>query len=307
MDMSQQIRDILGDIGYNLQDHGKEFRARPIYRDSDSNTVLRIRKDNGNWVDFKENISGRFEELVKISLNLSSIDDAKQYLSDKIVIDKEAPKYKPRIVERRILSQDFLKNLKKDNSYWNNRGISDDTLEVFGGGICNSGKMVDRYIFPVFDYREKLVGVSGRYVHKLESYSKIPKWKHIGDKFSWNYPLKYNIKILKNLKTIILVESIGDMLSLWEAGIKNVIVIFGLNLSTSIQNTLLRLDPDRVIISLNNDQLKKTEGAGNNAAYKIERRLLTFFDRRQLKIYFPTKNDFGEMSKQEILEWAEKI
>ena len=57
MDMSQQIRDILSDIGYNLQDLGKEYRARPIYRDSDSNTVLRIRKDNGNWVDFKENIS----------------------------------------------------------------------------------------------------------------------------------------------------------------------------------------------------------------------------------------------------------
>ena len=75
--MSQQIRDILGEIGYNLQDHGKEFRARPIYRDSDSNTVLRIRKDNGRWVDFKENISGNFEDLVKISLGLSSTEDAR--------------------------------------------------------------------------------------------------------------------------------------------------------------------------------------------------------------------------------------
>ena len=107
MDMSQQIRDILGEIGYNLQDHGKEFRARPVYRDSDSNTVLRIRKDNGNWVDFKENISGRFEELVRISLNLSSIDEANKYLSDKITIDRDSPTHKPRIVERRILSQDF--------------------------------------------------------------------------------------------------------------------------------------------------------------------------------------------------------
>lgn len=302
--MSQQIRDILSDIGYNLQDFGKEFRARPIYRDSDSNTVLRIRKDNGHWVDFKENISGRLEDLVKLSLNLSSIEEAEKYLSDKIVFDENVAVHKPRIVERRILSQDFLKNLKKDNLYWNERGISDETLEAFDGGVCLSGKMENRYVFPVFNHMGKLVGVSGRYINKIDRNSKIPKWKHIGDKFSWNYPLKQNIKILKNLKRIILVESIGDMLALWESDIKNVIVIFGLNLSRAVQNTLLRLDPNEVIISLNNDS---ESGAGNNAAYKIQRRLLNFFDSNQVRILFPSENDFGEMNGGQILDWSKSI
>ena len=64
------IRDILSEIGYNLQDYGKEYRARPIYRNSDNNTVLRIRKENGSWTDFKHSVGGSFEELIKISLNL---------------------------------------------------------------------------------------------------------------------------------------------------------------------------------------------------------------------------------------------
>ena len=304
MDMSQQIRDILSDIGYNLQDLGKEYRARPIYRDSDSNTVLRIRKDNGNWVDFKENISGKFEDLVKLSLNLSSVDEAKRYLSDKISLDEERVVYKPRIVERRILSQDFLEGLELDNSYWHGRNISDETLNVFGGGVSSKGRMQNRYVFPVFNHMNKLVGVSGRYIKSIGQYSKVPKWKHIGDKFSWNYPLKYNIKILKNLKRIILVESIGDMLALWEAGVKNVIVIFGLNLSKAVQNTLLRFDPNEVIISLNNDS---ENGAGNMAAHKIQRRLLNFFDSHQIRILLPSKNDFGDMSKDEILAWSKSV
>lgn len=89
MNNSDQIRDVLTDIGYSLRDYGKEYRAKPIYRDSDNNTVLSIKKDTGRWIDFKEGISGSFEELIKLSLNLSSIDDAKKFLVDKVGISPE--------------------------------------------------------------------------------------------------------------------------------------------------------------------------------------------------------------------------
>jgi hypothetical protein len=75
------IRQILQDIGYVLTDHGKEFRAKPLYRDSDNDKVLRIWKDSGRWVDFKENKSGSIEDLVRLSLNLSSINEAKNWIS----------------------------------------------------------------------------------------------------------------------------------------------------------------------------------------------------------------------------------
>ena len=39
------VYEILTELGYQLKDYGKEFRAKPLYRDSDNDTVLRIYKD----------------------------------------------------------------------------------------------------------------------------------------------------------------------------------------------------------------------------------------------------------------------
>ena len=52
--MTHDLKSILTEIGYKLHDRGKEYRSRAIYRDSDNDTVLSIKKDTGRWVDFKE-------------------------------------------------------------------------------------------------------------------------------------------------------------------------------------------------------------------------------------------------------------
>ncbi len=303
MDNADKIKEILTDIGYDLRDYGKEYRARPIYRDSDNNTVLRIKKDTGRWVDFKEGMSGSLEELVKLSLNLSSAKDAKEYLNSKIDLSP-TKKQKPLITEAKILPTKFLDKIKKNNFYWNRRGISDETLSLFEGGICDSGKMMGRYIFPIFNSRRKLIGVSGRDVYQ-NSRSNRPKWKHIGNKGSWKYPLQVNENLILKEKKIILIESIGDMLSLWEAGIQNILVVFGLEITPAILSTLLRFDPSEVIVSFNNDE--NHNFAGNKAAKKARNKLLFHFDESQVRVSLPTKNDFGEMNKDEILSWYEKI
>jgi hypothetical protein len=303
MDNSDKIKEILTDIGYDLRDYGREYRARPIYRDSDNNTVLRIKKDTGRWVDFKEGISGSLEELVKLSLQLSSIDDAKKYLNSKIDLTSITIQ-KPLITEAKVLPTEFLNKIKKNNFYWNRRGISNETLSIFEGGVCERGKMIGRYIFPIFNSRRKLIGVSGRDVYQ-NSRSNRPKWKHIGNKASWKYPLQVNRDIIQLSKKIILIESIGDMLSLWEAGVKNVLVTFGLDITPAILSCLLRFDPSEVIISFNNDQYNNS--AGNKAAEKARRKLLSHFDTEQVSISLPTKNDFGDMTKDEVLSWYEKI
>ena len=71
------IYNLLTEIGYSLKDYGKEYRTKPLYRESDNDTVLRIYKDTGNWIDFKENITGDFTSLIKLSLNLKNNDEAK--------------------------------------------------------------------------------------------------------------------------------------------------------------------------------------------------------------------------------------
>ena len=40
------FKNILLDLGYsNIKDNGRELRMRPLYRDSNNDTVLSVRKD----------------------------------------------------------------------------------------------------------------------------------------------------------------------------------------------------------------------------------------------------------------------
>ena len=167
----------------------------------------------------------------------------------------------------------------------------------------SSGKMKDRYVFPIFNSKNKIVGFSGRDLMNYEN-SHRPKWKHIGSKSTWVYPAFLNADILLKNKKIIIVESIGDLLALWDAGIKYVIVSFGLDASSRLLNFLLKIDPNEVILSFNNDEANNS--AGNKAADKTFNKLKKYFDPKQIKIILPDKKDFGEMNKKEIINWQKK-
>ena len=86
---------------------------------------------------------------------------------------------------------------------------------------------------------------------------------------------------------------------------KNTLVTFGTSLSLAILNYSLKLDPKKIYISLNNDSNKNN--AGNIAAEKTQARLSRYFDKSQLKIALPPKKDFGEMTKEEIVQWKNNL
>jgi len=297
MEEKLNVGEILANLGYTLKDFGKEYRARPIYRDSDNDTVLRIYKDSGNWVDFKENISGDFTSLVKLSLKLDTQDQAKAWLKDKNFTPTFSKDIRPEIKSPKTFDKELLLKLKKDHSYWINRNVSEETLNLFLGGVAENGKMKNRYVFPIFNSKKEIVGFSGR---DITNKSKI-KWKHLGDKVNWCYPNFLNLEEIKSKREAILIESVGDCLALWDAGVKNTIVTFGLEISISILNLLLKLDPNKIYISFNNDQEKNN--AGNDAAEKGKNKLLRYFDPRQIEIKLPNKKDFGEMPLEEIVKW----
>ena len=297
----ENLKELLLEMGYsNISDSGREYRMKPIYRDSSSDTVLSVRKDTGFFIDFSKNISGSFKDLVKLSLKLEKVEDAENWLENKDYSIVKEDVEKPKIKEPKTFPKETLTKLIQDHSYWIKRGISPATVETFGGGIVKVGRMANRYVFPIFNYKKEFVGVSGRYIEELPN-EKTPKWKHIGDKSDWKYPLQINNKLIRKEKEVILVESIGDMLALWEAEIKNVIVIFGLQVSLSVINYLLRIDAQKIYIALNNDE--GGNFAGNEAASKNQKRLLKYFDSHQVCIAFPYKKDFGEMNTEEISEW----
>jgi len=296
------VFQVLTDLGYKLKDHGKEYRARPLYRDSDNDTVLKIEKNSGNWFDFKQNISGDLNSLVKLTLKLDGVDEAKLWLKNKNFISQASSDVeKPLIKSAKSFDINILDRLENRHDYWINRNITQETISQFKGGVAHAGKMKNRYVFPIFNLKNNIIGFSGRDVTNI---SKI-KWKHLGEKSDFLYPLFLNHSILQEQREIILVESVGDMLNLWQSGIKNVLVTFGTSLSLPILNHMLKLDIKKIYISLNNDSNKNM--AGNIGADKIHARLKRYFDQRQIKIALPIKKDFGEMTNEEILQWKKAL
>jgi hypothetical protein len=302
------LRDILHKLGYtNLQDSGSVYRTKPLYRESGNDTVLCIFKNSGYFKDHgREEFKGPFEELVRLTLNLKSCKEAARWLGKTDYA--ETRDYHQKQVEcigvDKIFDQENLSLIIKDYSYWNQRGISSKILEKFKCGVDNGvegGKMQNRYIFPIFDSDLNIIGLSGR---KLEAQSKRPKWLHYGSKSKWIYPAFLNEKEIKDKSEVILVESIGDMLSLWENGITNCIVLFGVNLSKPVLFHLIKLKVKKIIIALNNDGHNK---AGNKGALKILDLLNYYFTKNNSLIALPPKNDFNEMSKEEISDWKANV
>lgn len=296
----EDLEKILVDMGYHLLDRGNEFRAAALYRGGNNPSSLCISKRDGRWYDFKERIGGGFEELVKITLKVDQQEVNNILKNKNIASPITTIKKSIDDIKTKIFKKDQLDTLLKDHSYWiEKRGVSAQTISVFEGGIASSGKMKNRYVFPIFNKQKQLIGVSGRTY--LPDDTRV-KWKHIGVKANWLYPLQYNHNIITKSRKVILIESIGDMLALWDAGIKNTVVLFGLDCSITILNCLIKLNPTQIKISLNNDE----SGAGNNAAVKLKKKLDKYFDFNQSEICLPTKNDFGEMTKEEILDWSKQ-
>lgn len=298
-------RAILEALGYKLNDRGSEWRAKPIYRDSDNESSLSIKKDSGRWIDFARGYKGKIEDLIEITLKkpkgFGSQWLLKKGYESKVRSENEVKEQAP-IPYPKYFDPNLLQKLEPQYKYWTNRGISINTLKQFEGGNCKTGKMAGRYVFPIFDESKRISGFAGRSIFNNEI-----KWKLIGKRSEWKYPLFLTKSFIEAERSVILVESIGDGLKLWESGVKNFIICFGINSLEHIYYELVKLDPEKIFISFNDDMSNSGSKAGNLAARKAAKELLTFFHREQISIKLPSKNDFGEMSTEEIIEWKKTI
>ncbi len=221
--------------------------------------------------------------------------------ADKISTDALLQEISVQIIEvDEVYPESILSNLILNHEYWNSRNISNDTLNYFKCGIALKGKMYGRACFPIYDLNGKIVGFSGRNTMLKDN---PIKWKHLGKVKSWVYPYYFNKQYIKDANEVILVESIGDMLALWEAGIKNVLVLFGVTIHSSLLSTIIGINPRKIRIATNNDT---KHNVGQIAAIKIANSLSLFFDQSIVELSLPTLKDFGEMSKEQILQWYGK-
>lgn len=305
-DQSKKIEEILIDLGYELNDRGKYWQCKAVYRNGDNRTALQIWKNTGIWKDFVANTTYQpFSKLVQLSCS----DDAKIHEINQSFIDNNGSFISiakaPKMEVEQFFSHEEVKTLVPHYDFYNKKGISNTTLKLYNSGFSMSGKMNGRFVFPIYDENGKVIGLSGRHL-LWKPDSLFPKWKHLGRKGNWIYPINipnlgvnvFSDKIEKE-KEIILVEGIGDSLALSEQGLYNHMVVFGLEISSKQISRLLSFNVDKIIVSTNND-LDKASNRGLFAAIKIYLKLIKYFDISKVEIRLPICKDFGEMLENGI-------
>ncbi|MBZ9688152.1 DNA primase [Clostridium estertheticum] len=182
----------------------------------------------------------------------------------------------------------FYDNLRKDKkagAYFVNRGISETTMKKFGLGfsidkwdglllylkkkgyseldLLNIGLIIkspkgsyydrfrNRIMFPVFDYKGKVIGFGGRVLDDSKpKYLNSPETTLFHKGYNL-YGLNFVIKNNKS-RTIIIVEGYMDCISLHQYGFSNVVASLGTALTIN-QAKLLKKYVDKVIISYDAD------------------------------------------------------
>jgi hypothetical protein len=293
------VRSILEELGYNLSFDGEFFRTSALYRNGDNRTAIRINRNTGRFVDFVGNIKGGLETLVKLTLNLSNVYEAEEWLQGKkFTIEREFTK--PRIDMPEYYPEAILKRLMPAYDFYLKKGISEATIRKFKGGIAMSGKMNNRFVFPLYDEVNRIVGFAGRDILGTRQ----PKWKIIGQKKLAAHPYSLIKGEIKKDTPLVIVEGIGDVLALYDCGILS-FPTFGLKISQSLLKLFVIINPYKIVVATNNEP--DNESRGNQAAVEIETQLLQIFDRKQVLLKLPPKKDFGVMDREEITDWKQNL
>ena len=193
------------------------------------------------------------------------------------------------------ITRDMVKStLQIPSQYYIDRGYKKETLEKFDVGTCiKKGKpMYGRAVAPVYnDSHEYMVGCTGRQIN--EKY--MPKWRNSpGFKKGLNlYGYWFAKEQIRKTGTVIIVEGQGDVWRLHEAGIKNVVGIFGCSLTDAQIIKLESSGAANMIVLLDNDE------AGSKAKNKIRDKCGKIYN-----LFFPKLNtkDVGDMSISDIHE-----
>lgn len=315
MKMMEKIRDLLDLFNVDYYDSGEMLIAACPAHGGDNVSAFNINinkrsKFYGIWFcnthqchqSYGKDVLALLRILISNSKNIDAsflevITFAQQFTSD--VIDFERFEKKPRneivdINHKRLnySKEDVRSRLIIPSTYYINRGFSPEILDDHDVGFCNNygSEMYGRVVFPVYDENDEfLIGCVGRSVNPNNSI----RWKNKKGfnkaKFLYNYGKA--LPSIREIGAIIIVEGQGDVLKLRQAGINNVVGLFGSKLSVAQEFLLQKSGALTAILATDNDE------AGISCQKDLSCRLNTMFNILTLKI--PNK-DIGDMNESEI-------
>lgn len=296
----EAIKSILSSFGYPIKENNDYIQTSAIFRMGDDPTSVAIYYDKNKVIDFVTSSHYTVNDFLSIVTEKKTPEELAKYLEQNNIVLKYSDKSQE-IKQKKKFDSSLLLFLQNEHSYPISRGISENTCKLFQGGTVGpvKGKLRNRYTFPIKNSKNEIVGFSGR---TLDGDKR--KYMHFGTKSEWVWPAFLNGKIINNCKSVILVESAMDVLYMWENDIKNVICLFGTDLSLSVLNFLLKCNVERILIATNNEP--NNDNIGNNAAEKIKGRLIRYFDERGIIIKLPFQKDFCDMNKDELQRWIQE-
>lgn len=222
---------------------------------------------------------------------------------------------RPKDETPKISRSTIVKNLDIPSQYFLNRGFSRDILIKYDVGECSipEKEMYQRAVVPVYDDSHSyMVGCSGRSLfgvcEKCKSYhnedSSCPKDDYLWQYSKWKhnkgfktqeylYNLWYAKDYIQQSKSVILVESPGNVWRLEEAGIHNSVALFGSVLQDK-QKLLLDISGAMSIY-----MLMDNDDAGKKASEKIYDKCSKTYNVYRIDIDHP---DVADMTVSEVKE-----
>lgn len=248
-----------------------------------------LSNETGSELEFKDVLSWVKKEFginTKRAANKIIIDNPNEF--DELVRTIQNNISFPKTSDIKL---DTTTNIPSD--YFVNRGFSPATLKHFEVGDCKDkmSKLYERAIIPIHsDDGSHTIGYICRSIREY----KLPKFliypKGFDKRFHF-YNMHRAIEHAKISNELFIVEGQGDVWKLYEAGIYNVIGIFGKTLSKEQEMKLQRLPLTHIVVLTDNDQ------AGRESKIQLQRQLGRFY-----KLTFPHINhkDVGEMTIEQI-------
>ena len=216
-----------------------------------------------------------------------------------------------------ITQDQYREKVQVPCQYYLDRKFSREVLEEYDVGYCDNKykPMYQRAVVPIYDNDHKfIVGCTGRSIfpkckecnNHHEQGKKCrhsPKWLHSKgfQKEKWLYNYWKAKDYILDSGVAILVESPGNVWKLAEAGIHNVVAIFGTAFNNDQKHLLDESGALSIVCLMDNDE------AGLKAAEKIEKQCSMLY-----RLYFPNfdSNDIAELNvdviTSDIKPWIDK-
>jgi DNA primase len=256
-----------------------------------------------------------FKEAVQWILDFveKDIDEIKELDSAEAKRLEQVIRKRSELVRHKRMEDSLIRHLTP-STYFKDRGFSDEVIEEFGcGGEWHKAKTYgeNRVIVPVYDPIDgHLIAFTCRLLDDSLIESWRPKWCHalnfaaLRKKSAERTDEErfYASSVLYNLhrasqhmgepKTIIVTEGPGDVMRMWEAGLRNTVAVLGTNFSKHHRTLLHKVGCQRVIGVLDSD------AAGQKASGSLQGKCKDYFDFKS--VVLPAGKDPGDHTPAQL-------